>query len=61
MIGPDTVCAVDGRPGTAADPLQLDHILPLSLGGTDDPWNLRAIHRSENISRGGRNRLRRSR
>lgn len=33
----------------------LDHILPLSRGGTDHPTNLRLAHRSCNSARGATN------
>jgi 5-methylcytosine-specific restriction endonuclease McrA len=58
LIGPDSVCAKCHRPGTLRDPLQLDHIIPLSLGGSHDLSNLQILHRSENIRKGGANRLR---
>lgn len=45
------VCAACGSPGLAEDPLVLDHILSLSLGGDNDPSNLRLIHRSLNARR----------
>lgn len=45
-------CALDGRPGTPDDPLQADHIVPVALGGKDEPGNYRAVHRSENIANG---------
>lgn len=53
MVRPDSVCVLDGRPGTLDDPLEVDHILPVARGGTSDPSNLRVIHRSENRRLGG--------
>ena len=35
------VCYVCGKPG--AD--QVDHVIPYSLGGPSEEWNLRAVHR----------------
>jgi 5-methylcytosine-specific restriction endonuclease McrA len=32
----------------------VDHITPLALGGTNDPWNLRVMCRKCNCGMGGR-------
>ncbi len=58
FIKPDTRCARCGGLARPNDPMTLDHIVPLSMGGTHDPANLQPMHRSENISKGGRNRRR---
>lgn len=58
IITSTTVCAADGRPGTPEDPLELDHILPVSMGGTNARSNLQVLHRSENRRKGGRDRIR---
>lgn len=42
------VCAICGRPPTPADPLTLDHRVPVSAGGTSSPGNVQAAHRSCN-------------
>lgn len=46
-------CAVCGMPGRRDDPLEVDHIIPIAEGGSDELWNLRVVHRSFNRSRGG--------
>lgn len=43
-------CAVCGKPRTEDDPFAVDHITPLSAGGTSVPANLRVVHRSCNNS-----------
>lgn len=40
---------VTGRICGSRHQLQIDHIVPRALGGTDDPWNLRALCRPHNI------------
>jgi 5-methylcytosine-specific restriction endonuclease McrA len=47
-------CAVCRRPGIPGNPLEVDHIRPRALGGTDDESNLRAVHRSHNRGDGAR-------
>ncbi len=45
----------DGRcqvPGCRADAVEIDHILPVARGGTDNPANLRAICRTCNRGKG---------
>jgi len=32
---------------------EVDHITPKAFGGTDDPWNLRALNCRQNASNGG--------
>jgi len=32
----------------------LDHLVPRSRGGSDEPWNLRPAHRACNVRRGNR-------
>jgi hypothetical protein len=32
---------------------EIDHVTPVALGGTDDPWNLAALHCRNNASLGG--------
>jgi len=46
------VCWLCGLPATAADPLEGDHVVPRSKGGSDERSNLRAAHRSCNRKRG---------
>lgn len=53
-----THCAICGLPPTPTDPLHADHIVPLSMGGTNTPDNLQAAHRTCNIRKGGANRKR---
>lgn len=45
--------------GGCEGPLQADHIIPLSLGGTTDPTNYQALCQRHNIAKGGANRRRR--
>jgi 5-methylcytosine-specific restriction endonuclease McrA len=53
-ITPDTLCAQCHRPGTPEDPLELDHVLPWSKGGSNERFNTQVIHRSANRAKGGR-------
>jgi hypothetical protein len=39
-------------------PWEADHVLPRSMGGTNEPSNYRLAHRLCNIGRGGKNRRR---
>jgi len=48
-----TVCGICGKPFTdPSDPAVLDHVRPRAYGGTDDPSNLQAAHRSCNGRKG---------
>lgn len=51
---PDAVCWICGRLGADT----LDHVVPLSRGGTNDPENLRPAHRFCNTGRGAGRPLR---
>lgn len=44
----DGVCHLCGQPGADT----LDHLVPLSKGGTNDPSNLRPAHRACNSRKG---------
>ncbi len=45
-------CQLCGMRPTHVDPLSIDHIVPVSMGGSrDDPRNLRAAHRTGNSNR----------
>jgi len=46
----DVVCWLCGYPGADT----LDHVVPVSRGGTNDPANLRPAHRGCNSDRGNR-------
>ena len=59
VITPTTLCAWCHRPGTLTDPLELDHILPHTKGGSNDLSNVQPIHRSGNRAKGGRLEVRR--
>jgi 5-methylcytosine-specific restriction endonuclease McrA len=51
------VCSGEVEPGLpASSPWQatLDHVVPRSLGGSDDPENLRLVHRYCNSVRSNR-------
>lgn len=54
LITPGTVCAWCGRPGTPDNPLELDHAVPWSKGGTNSVTNYQPIHRKANRAKGGR-------
>lgn len=41
-------------PGTEPMGPTIDHLIPVSAGGTDDPANVRLAHRACNIKRGAR-------
>lgn len=45
------ICWLCGQPGTAADPLTADHIIPRAHGGIDHRDNMRAAHASCNKKR----------
>ena len=49
MLGMATHCLICNKPRTLDDPLHVDHIVPISKGGTNEPGNLRPVHRSCNI------------
>lgn len=60
-IAPEQRWAIWGREGgycgICGDPvpyreMHLDHIIPLSLGGPTEPWNLRPAHAKCNTGRG---------
>jgi 5-methylcytosine-specific restriction endonuclease McrA len=50
IIAASNVCGICGRPlhGDPFDPPVVDHIRPRARGGSDDPSNLQAAHRSCN-------------
>jgi hypothetical protein len=48
------ICASCGQEIKQTDWMHLDHILPVSRGGTNDPSNLRYVHASCNLSRNNR-------
>jgi 5-methylcytosine-specific restriction endonuclease McrA len=52
VIAAATTCAICGEPPRADDPFVVDHITPRAHGGTDDPTNLQATHRSCNARKG---------
>jgi len=47
-----TACYLCGKPFTPDDPAVADHVHPRAYGGTDDPSNLRAAHKSCNGRKG---------
>lgn len=53
ILSSQDICSICGLPASKDDPLEVDHITPISEGGSDELWNLRVVHRSYNRSRGG--------
>lgn len=49
-----TTCGICGLPVLPGEPLDIDHIVPVALGGSDDPENLQVAHASCNRSKGAR-------
>jgi 5-methylcytosine-specific restriction endonuclease McrA len=47
-----TSCYLCGKPFTAEDPAVADHVKPRAFGGSDNPANLKAAHRSCNGRKG---------
>ena len=47
-----TICALCNHPLLWHEDIEADHIIPISAGGSDELWNLRAVHRSCNRKRG---------
>jgi len=45
------VCAICGL-GLSPSEMTVDHIVPRSLGGSNEAWNLRAAHKRCNSARG---------
>jgi 5-methylcytosine-specific restriction endonuclease McrA len=52
VLGEETTCWLCGLPPRAGDPLTVDHVLPIKLGGLNVRSNLRAAHASCNYGRG---------
>lgn len=52
VLAEELVCWICGLPGTADDPLTLDHIVSRSRGGQHERSNGRAAHRSCNSAKG---------
>jgi 5-methylcytosine-specific restriction endonuclease McrA len=48
----EQACWICGYPARLGDPLTVDHVLPLALGGVNTRTNLRAAHLSCNSGRG---------
>jgi 5-methylcytosine-specific restriction endonuclease McrA len=57
ILTPDARCYLCGGAPTPDDPLEADHVLPLSMGG-GHRGNLRPAHRSCNRRKGGANKVR---
>lgn len=53
VIAAATICGICGRDLLRKfDPIEVDHLVPIAHGGTDELTNLRAVHRSCNRQRG---------
>lgn len=48
VLASSTTCWLCGLPGADT----VDHVVPRSMGGTDEPWNLRPAHQRCNSRRG---------
>lgn len=46
-------CGICGQPMRAGR-MHVDHIVPVSHGGPDAPWNLRLTHKACNLRRGNK-------
>lgn len=57
VLREETTCHLCGAPARPDDPLEVDHLVPLSMGGLTERANLAAAHRSCNRRKGGRDRL----
>ena len=51
LLSMATQCGICLKGVIYDDPFQVDHIIPLALGGSNDPNNLRVTHRSCNIKK----------
>jgi 5-methylcytosine-specific restriction endonuclease McrA len=54
VIAEEGQCRDCGTTGTPENPLTCDHVVPKSLGGTDDRSNLACRCRRHNSAKGGR-------
>jgi 5-methylcytosine-specific restriction endonuclease McrA len=54
VLAEEKICWLCGKPGYVDDPLQADHVIPRSKGGTNVRSNYHAAHASCNRSRGNR-------
>ena len=52
VLAEERACWICGHPARLGDPLTVDHVLPLALGGVNHRSNLRAAHSSCNSGRG---------
>lgn len=52
VVANATVCGICGQRFNNNDIIEADHIVPVSVGGSDDLGNLRATHRLCNRRRG---------
>ena len=58
VVKPDSVCWICGEGPRPTDPMQADHVIPLSMGGRTELANMKPAHRSCNVAKGGANRKR---
>ncbi|WP_295613288.1 HNH endonuclease [uncultured Lamprocystis sp.] len=47
-------CGISGAPLFIGDDIEVDHVLPLALGGADNECNLQIAHKSENKKKGAK-------
>jgi Protein of unknown function DUF262/HNH endonuclease len=50
----NNICPISNTPLYWGDDIEIDHIIPLALGGKDEYSNLQATHKDSNRTKGGR-------
>ncbi|YAF95719.1 MAG: HNH endonuclease [Nodularia sp. CChRGM 3473] len=48
------VCAISGAPLFIGDEIEVDHSIPLSIGGADSTENLQIVHKDSNRIKGAK-------
>lgn len=50
----DNKCTISGAPIFQGDDIEIDHFVPLAIGGSDSIDNLNATHKDENRKKGSK-------